>query len=519
MNVKRYIGADIAECMAQVREELGVEAFILNQRTIRKKGIKGLFQKPLVEVVAAYEPNEGKTPRSSPQGAGVGAGSAPRPAPKYMLSDPPFPQPEPIKPASPRPAPRDTIRPEDAHAAAMSVLERIAAQNGAPAAQEEPSVVPPAPPSISAYSPQQLRRQVAANAEPLKGSPSPKAGAGLFTEATVPPSPVPPPALEKKESAEDPAFRPAVIPLVRAEPEHKAPPDREIQKITHLENKLDALSTTLGTLVNKMQISKDSVRGGYPAAVEELLLSLMENDVHEEFAHKMAREAAEILHRQTADARDVMEQLIRQTIGEPAPLKIRRFQRTVVMLVGPTGVGKTTTLAKLAAIYQLNHHAKVGVITTDTFRIAAVQQLKTYAEILEIPISVVYSTADIADALRDHEDKDVVLIDTAGKSPNDTTLEAEITELIKNSDCDEVHLVLSATTGFTGLLNIINTYSFLRDYKVLFTKLDETPSWGMVLNTKFLTDKPISYLAAGQTVPDDIEVMTPRKIIDRLLGD
>lgn len=509
MNVKRYIGEDIASCMAQVREELGVEAFILNQRTVRKKGIKGLFQKPMIEVVAAYEPEEVKPSRSP---------SRPQ---RYVLSDPPPAPMEPPKPP-PRPAPRDTIKPEDAHAAAMSVLERIAAQNKPAAAAEEPSSVPPAPLSISAYSPQKLRRQATSNnAETVKVSSAPKAGAGLFTEVTVPPPPSSPVKNDKEDIEEinlSEDFRPAILPLVRAEPELKVAPEREIQKISNLENKLDALSTTLGTLVNKMQLSKDTVRGSYPAAVEELLLSLMENDVHEEFAHKMAREAAEILHRQNADAHDVMEQLIRQTIGEPAPLKIRRFQRTVVMLVGPTGVGKTTTLAKLAAIYQLNHHAKVGVITTDTFRIAAVQQLKTYAEILEIPISVVYSPSDIADALRDHEDKDIVLIDTAGKSPNDTTLEAEISELIKNSDCDEIHLVLSATTGFTGLLNIINTYSFLRDYKVLFTKLDETPSWGMILNTKFLTDKPISYLAAGQTVPDDIEVMTPRKIVDRLLG-
>jgi flagellar biosynthesis protein FlhF len=362
--------------------------------------------------------------------------------------------------------------------------------------------VPAAPSAISAYSPHQLRRPAAGASEKL-----------VTEAAALKREPPDSPAVPATADADD-GFRPMILPLVREEPE----PAREIHDISNIESKLDALSTTLSTLVNKMQISKDTTRGNYPAAVEELLLSLIENDVHEEFAHKLAREATEIIHRQNADARDVMEQLVRQTVGEASPLKLRRFQRTVVMLVGPTGVGKTTTLAKLAAIYQLNHHAKVGVITTDTFRIAAVQQLRTYAEILEVPLSVVYAPTDIAEALRDHEDKDVVLIDTAGKSPNDSTLEAEITELIRSSECDEVHLVLSATTGFTGLLNIINTYSFLRDYKVLFTKLDETPSWGMMLNTKFLTDKPISYIAAGQTVPDDIEVMAPRKIIDRLLG-
>ncbi|MDR1736022.1 MAG: flagellar biosynthesis protein FlhF [Oscillospiraceae bacterium] len=504
MNVKRYIGADVAECMAQVREELGVDAFILTQRTVRQKGLKGLFQKPMVEVVAAYEP-ETKTP--SRQGA-----SSERP--RYTLTEPAFPPPSetaakrPAQTPPPRPAsaPKTSvpdIRQEDAQAAAMSVLERIAQSVGSqpPAQSAQSQSIPPAPPSISAYSPHAIRRS------PVTGA----SAAAQTPESLASPAP---PYTTPKSPDKDDAFKPVKVARIDYEEDGQ----REIARISNLESKIDNLSTTLGTLVNKMQLSKDAARGSYPAAVEELLLSLIENDVHEEFAHKLAREAAEIIYKQSADARDVMEQLVRQTIGEPSPLKLRRFQRTVVMLVGPTGVGKTTTLAKLAAIYQLNHHAKVGVITTDTFRIAAVQQLKTYAEILEIPLSVVYSPADIADALREHEDKDVVLIDTAGKSPSDTTLEAEITELIKNAECDEVHLVLSATTGFTGLLNIINTYSFLRDYKVLFTKLDETPSWGMVLNTKFLTDKPISYIASGQTVPDDIEVMTPRKLIDRLLG-
>jgi flagellar biosynthesis protein FlhF len=147
-----------------------------------------------------------------------------------------------------------------------------------------------------------------------------------------------------------------------------------------------------------------------------------------------------------------------------------------------------------------------------------VEQLKTYAEILQTPLAVAYSADDIPDCLREHDDKDIVFIDTAGRSPSGTDLETEVTELIRKSEADEVHLTLSATTGFTGMLHIVNTFHFLREYKILFTKLDETPTWGSLLNARFLTDRPISYTALGQGVPDDIEVMNSGKIINRLMG-
>ncbi len=290
------------------------------------------------------------------------------------------------------------------------------------------------------------------------------------------------------------------------------------EHIEALENKIDQLSNTLSAFVGKMQINKTDYRSNYHADVAKLVLSLLENEVHEEFAHKVAREVNEIVEKQGEKAREVMEQILKQYIGEVSPIKLKRFKRTVVILVGPTGVGKTTTLAKLAAIYSINHHARVGIITTDNFRIAAVEQLRTYAEILEVPLGVVYTPDDVVEALKEHEDKDIVFIDTAGRSPNDKALENEITQLVKYTDADEVHLVMSATTSFTGCLNVIKTYSFLRDFKLLITKFDETPTWGMALNMRFMSDRPISYMAYGQTVPDDIEVANPGKIINQLIG-
>ena len=451
MNIKRYTAATFPEAMEQIKSELGRDALILSQRTLRKKR---LFSKPLVEIVAAYE-------------------TAPEPVPSN-----PLPQLrtikhgayQPIQPVqkTPSPAKHDTELSVSADRA-LEVLEKLT--SGAFLEPEKKPEAKPAPP---------------------------------LTYTRPVPKPAPPPN-------EDDGFKPLIIPAERVITKQEPP----APTLSALENKLDALSSSFSTLAGSIRQSHDPRT--YIPEVEALLMSLLENETHEEFAHKLAREVSEIVKKQQADPNEVMEQLLRQYIGQAEPIRLKRFKRTVVLLVGSTGVGKTTTLAKLSAIYSINHHAKVGVVTTDTYRIAAVEQLKTYTQILEIPLSVVYAPEEIADALREHEDKDIVFVDTAGKSPSDRTHEEEIKNLIRHSDCDEVHLVLSATTSFTGLLNILNAYSFLSDYKLIITKLDETPTWGALLNARFLSDRPISYTAIGQNVPDDIEVADVRKIVARLM--
>ena len=430
MNVKRYIDDNVSQAMEKIRNELGRDAFILNTRKIRRKGVFGIFRKPLVEVVVAYEQAPSKPEPAARAGRAmydISAGQTVMPGMAPGMWVPP-PTPE-----------QDVMR-----------FKKTDAENG-----NRPAV------------------------------PAPDGGGGEPFTPFIP-----------------------VISTGRGE---------DAEKIESLENKLDSLSATLGNLVSKMQIKGD-YRASYTPEIEALVLSMIENEVHEEFAHRVAREVAEIAEKQNASAVEVMEQILKQYLGEAAPIKLKRFKRQVILFAGPTGVGKTTSLAKLAAIYSINHHAKVGIVTTDTYRIAAVEQLKTYAEILELPISVAYTPDEVADCLKEHEDKDVVFIDTAGKSPNDRTLETEITQLIKHSQADEVHLVLSATTSFAGCLNVLNTYSFLRDFKLLFTKMDETDTWGTILNLKFLSDKPLSYMSSGQNVPDDIEVADMRKIIKRLIG-
>ncbi len=482
MNVKRYTANTLAEAMEEIKKDWGGDALILSQRAIKK----GLFKKQY-EVVAAYEE--------------------------------PDPEPKTKKPASkPTPPPskknaskgRQAKAPPKANpkASAYAKTKRSVKESPKPT----PGITPPGEPDLPASAAAERALEILGHIGVQAGERPPGAAIRSADAAVTLPNdaggdfqPLGAPSIQPEEHI---VGRPA-------SPSPSGSGEKE-QKIVELQDKIDTLASSVNSLMGKMQLGHET--RSYSPQIDAMMLSLLENEAHEEFVARIAREVDEIVTKQQEDPREVMEQLLRQYIGSADPIRLKRFKRTVVLLAGPTGVGKTTTLAKLAAIYSINHHAKVGVITTDTYRIAAVEQLKTYTEIMEIPLSIVYTPAEVADALRDHEDKDVVFIDTAGKSPSDRTHEEELTELIRHSGCDEVHLVMSATTGFTGMLNILNAYSFLTDFKVIMTKLDETPAWGGILNVRFLTDKPLSYTALGQNVPDDIEVADIRKIVARLIG-
>ncbi|MCX7842610.1 MAG: 50S ribosome-binding GTPase, partial [Clostridia bacterium] len=206
-------------------------------------------------------------------------------------------------------------------------------------------------------------------------------------------------------------------------------------------------------------------------------------------------------------------------LGKPETLKLREDGKpTVVILIGPTGVGKTTTLAKIAASYALNHKKKVGMITADTYRIAAVEQLKTYAEILGMPVTVIYSPSEINQAIKMHYDKDIILIDTAGRSHKNQAQFEELKAMVQAAEADEIYLLLSATTSVRNCREILGNYSCFKDYKLIFTKLDETPITGIILNSRYMTNKSLSYITTGQSVPDDIEVANVDRITKNLLG-
>ncbi len=191
----------------------------------------------------------------------------------------------------------------------------------------------------------------------------------------------------------------------------------------------------------------------------------------------------------------------------------------MIFFIGPTGVGKTTTIAKIAANYSLEKGLNVGLISSDTYRIAAVEQLKVYSDILSVPIEVIYSPKEIHHALDKLYDRDVVLVDTAGRSHKNKEHIEELNLLLNEVREKTVYLVISSTTKFSDLKDILSTYSFIDNYKIIFTKIDEVSTYGPILNIAMKYPEHISYITTGQSVPDDIEVVTSNTILDMLLKE
>lgn len=193
----------------------------------------------------------------------------------------------------------------------------------------------------------------------------------------------------------------------------------------------------------------------------------------------------------------------------------------VVLFIGPTGVGKTTTIAKIASIYSMEEKKKVALLTSDTYRIAAAEQLRTYANILEVPFRVIYTEEELATAVNDFKEYDYIFVDTAGHShQNEEQLQKmkELLESLKETVEYQAFLVVSATTKYHDLIKIAEKYNAIADYQLIFTKLDETECLGNLLNVKLTTGAGIAYTACGQNVPEDIEVFHPQKIVKQLLG-
>lgn len=319
------------------------------------------------------------------------------------------------------------------------------------------------------------------------------------------------------------------VPVREKNVEEQSNLNEKEEKIALLENKVNNMESVLQKIYEQVSQSKDKPAAKLvqpedkpkPKVTELFYNNLLKNEVEGD----IARQLIDIIQNKVTDSGNindagaVLYNLVSGILGKPETLKLRDDGKpTVVIFVGPTGVGKTTTLAKIAANYSLNHKKKVGLITADTYRIAAVEQLKTYAEILGMPVEVIYSINEINDAKDKYQDKDIILIDTAGRSYRNKSQFDELKMLVDASQADEVFLVLSTTTGMRNCRDIIASYDFLKDYKLIFTKLDETPSLGIILNARRLTNKNLSYVTIGQSVPDDIEVANIDKITKNLLG-
>jgi len=271
---------------------------------------------------------------------------------------------------------------------------------------------------------------------------------------------------------------------------------------------LSSLKSLVGELV---QHHRHAGMGDSPRALFDAHQQLIANDVAEQLALELIEDLKRSLPRKAQEDPLAVRRHLAAAIAKmvpsvlPVELSSSTAQR-VIALVGPTGVGKTTTIAKIAANYRLRKHKKVGLITIDTYRIAAVQQLRTYAQIIEVPIEVAATPMQFRGALSRLKDCDIILIDTAGRSQRDKAKNDELQAFFGIQKPDEIHLVLSTTSSQQVLKQSIDRFASIGFDRLILTKLDEAVGFGVILACLAKAEAKLSYLTMGQDVPDDITV-------------
>ncbi|MBE5884175.1 MAG: flagellar biosynthesis protein FlhF [Lachnospiraceae bacterium] len=251
--------------------------------------------------------------------------------------------------------------------------------------------------------------------------------------------------------------------------------------------------------------------------------TMLDNEVDEKYANQMLEDIDKV-KKPNMPFDYILANIYQKMVlkfGKSAGITPAEKGTKVVLFIGPTGVGKTTTIAKIASNYSMEKKKKIALLTTDTYRIAAADQLRTYANILEVPFRVIYTEEEFCNAVADFGDYDYIFVDTAGHShKNDEQLQKmqSMLEAVKAKAECQSFLVLSAVTKYSDLLKIAEKYSEITEYQLIFTKLDETNAVGNILNIKLQTDATIAYVTYGQNVPDDIETFNPQKTVKQLLG-
>ena len=292
--------------------------------------------------------------------------------------------------------------------------------------------------------------------------------------------------------------------------------------VGHLRYEIHELKQLVGQLVNQSgELRKDDLHENLIALYQQLCF----NGIEEKFARKLAEEVQKKVPKEEIEnysyvkiylARMFMQVL---KVDHKPTQKASKFSPKVLTFLGPTGVGKTTTLAKIASAEKMkNPKIKIGLLTIDTYRIAAVAQLQEYARIIKVPCKVGADPAQMEATLAEFRDMDLILIDTAGRSQRDEMQMSELREFLKSYDEFKNLLVLSATTKDSDLIEITKRFSTVPISGVIFTKLDESTNYGAIFNHAIRFKLPLTYLTTGQNVPDDIEGASRERLIDLLLN-
>lgn len=499
------------EAMQLVKADLGADAVILHTKKYREGGILGFNAKEVVEVTAAIEgtpePPKKKTPAKA---------KPVKPASRIdVVSEPEAPVLPPLTTAQRSQGLRTygTQQQQDT-SSTNAEAERQAAQ-----ARFDAMVATLAKGADASQNPQIIKAdQAAAMTQPAT------------TQLPVPPVPpqvmqaMPQPqAVSQGQNVPTPAqAQPATpqpaAPNVTPEPQPSGDQasmnEADAKKIQALQEELAQMKTLLAQVMVKDQ----------PKGVRTLAEALQEQEVSDEIQKDLAATAAAgdtVRDSLTPEAHAALADYLAENIQFSSGLEPRQDNRQpeIVALIGATGVGKTTTLAKIAARFVLEQGIDAALVTADTYRISAVEQLKTYSDIIGLPLEIVYSPQELKTAIHKFRKKDLILIDTAGRSQHNEFQMKELCDFLAVHPRIQRFLVMSATTKNRDAADILEKFSVCEPDHVIFTKTDETASVGLILNLLHGKDIRLAFLTNGQSVPDDIVPATPDALADLLLRE
>jgi flagellar biosynthesis protein FlhF len=290
-------------------------------------------------------------------------------------------------------------------------------------------------------------------------------------------------------------------------------PPTPLSDFHNLKGELDDVKHTLREIVEQLKYSK---MPSLPDHLRRAFVTLVGQDVNEQLAAQIVQSIYAHLSGEQLDDDALVEQRLlsemAKMIRTAGAIEQKLGRAKVIVFVGPTGVGKTTTIAKLAAINKLFNGLNVALISADTYRIAAIEQLRTFAAIANIEMDVVYRPGEMQKAIRKHKAKDVIIIDTFGRSQRETKGLTQLRKFLDVAEPDEVHLVLSAASNEKTMIDICERFDIAKPNRLVFSKVDESATFGPLLNISYKTGIPISYITTGQTVPDDIVIADSVKI-------
>lgn len=339
---------------------------------------------------------------------------------------------------------------------------------------------------------------------------------------------------EPEQPAKQGKAEPGPQPEKQRQQEKQRQPEKNTQTIdsrqeSAIEEKLSTLQNLLEKQIGSTQEEEKESEGeekkedSNVAFFHLLYKMLLDNEIEETYANQLVEELdGSVKPDMPIDyLLSVVYQKMVLKFGQTKTIQSAEKGPKLVYFIGPTGVGKTTTIAKIASRLSVVEKKKIVLLTADTYRIAAAEQLRTYANILEVPFRIIYTPQEIRTAIEDYAAYDYIFVDTSGHSQKNTDQRDDTLALLRAADGQaekEVYLVVSATTKYRDLLKIADTYQKLTDFRLVFTKLDETQCQGNLFNLRLHTDAPMSYVTCGQNVPDDIGEFDAQKTVKLLLG-